>query len=261
VATLVVKSPGHGGFTVVEMIAVICVMAFLAVILIPTAQWLRREGMAAKSTGNLRQLATANLAYAADHDGAYCPAQEPRNRGRWHGGRVSTKDKFEPAEGFLAPYLGLSRQIGLCPLMAALRKSGQTFEEGTGGYGYNAAYIGGTPANPYKPTNVMFVPRPSRTIMFATTALARGEGVQEYPYVEPFQWVNPNGKLSGPLQPSLHFRANGYALVAWCDGHVSKEKPGQLGGGDYYGGDSKKQQIGWFGPKKDNGYWNPNFEP
>ena len=97
--------------------------------------------------------------------------------------------------------------------------------------------------------------------MFATTALARGESVQEYPFAEPYRWVDPNGALQGTLQPSVHFRANGRALIAWCDGHVTAELPGKLGGSDYYGGNSAKQQIGWFGPERDNGYWNPDFQP
>ncbi len=247
-------------FTLVEVLLAAVVLAVLLALISPAIGWALRAGQAAKSTGNLRQLAAANFSYAADNDGRFCPAQEPRNRTRWHGGRASGGAVFDPAKGFLAPYLGESRRIGICPLFQKLLTGGASFENSTGGYGYNAAYIGGTPANAFRANLVTAVPHPSRTVMFATTALARSDGVQEYPYAEPPNWVDPNGRMGGPLQPSVHFRANGKALVAWCDGRVTAETPAQLGGTEYYGGDSREARIGWFGPSHDNGYWNPDFE-
>lgn len=92
--------------------------------------------------------------------------------------------------------------------------------------------------------------------MFTTSAFAKSNGLQEYAYTEPYQWVDPNGNLAGPLQPSTHFRANGKALVAWCDGHVSKVSPNDSSGPNYYGGDNTDSLIGWFGPTANNGYWN-----
>jgi len=244
-----------------ELLIVGAVIALLVVLISPMVKEMLISGMAAKSAATLRQLVAANGCYAADHDGSYCPAQEPRNLVRWHGGRSSAASPFDPAKGFLAPYLGESRQIKTCPLLQNVLKGSQSFENGSGGYGYNATYIGGTPADPYTAIKAANIPSPSRTIMFATTAFARGVGVQEYPYAEPYQWVDPNGNLSGPLQPSVHFRAQGRALIAWCDGHVTAELPERVGGSDYYQGDSKQQVIGWVGPERDNGYWNPNFQP
>ena len=67
-----------------------------------------------------------------------------------------------------------------------------------------------------------------------------------------------DGTPSFDLQPSLHFRANGRALIAWCDGHVTAEKPSRLGGPNYYGADNTENLIGWVGAEKENGFWNPN---
>ena len=135
----------------------------------------------------------------------------------------------------------------------------ETFEQGTGGYGYNEIYIGGTPANPFVPERIANVPQPARTIMFSDTGLARATGFRNIPFCEPYQYVSTSGRLAGPLSGSVHFRqANGKANVAWCDGHVTAELPSQLDRINYYGGDEQKWMLGWFGPSQENGYWNPN---
>ncbi len=128
---------------------------------------------------------------------------------------------FDPAEGFLSPYFGKSDRVGVCPQFRDHVKGEDSFENGSGGYGYNAIYIGGTPADPFvaeKPANVR---HPARTLMFATTAFAKADGLQEYPFAEPRTAVNPDGTPAYTLQPSVHFRFRGKALIAWCDGHIS----------------------------------------
>jgi len=238
-------------FTLVELAVVIGIMAALASISLPALEAVREAGFAAKSQDNLHQLALANFAYAADH-GTYAPAQDARNRVRWHGARSKGVGKFDPTKGYLSPYLGESRRVAICPLLKNLMTNG-SFEEGTGGYGYNAAYIGGIPGNPFTPAAPLSVTHPAETLMIATTAFAKEGGIQEYPYAEPFQFTDG----SGHAQPSIHFRARGRALIAWCDGHVTAEPPSRLGGPNFYGGDNKKEMIGWIGPEDDNGVWNP----
>jgi hypothetical protein len=76
-----------------------------------------------------------------------------------------------------------------------------SFEEGTGGYGYNAIYIGGTPADRYTPARLSQVPRACRTIMFTDTGFPRKRGLQEYAYCEPWEWVDALGRLRGGLAP------------------------------------------------------------
>jgi len=249
------------GFTLMEMMVVVAILGILLALAFPLYTRAVIYGQASASMSNLHQLATANLTYAADNNDYFCPAQEPSNLVRWHGARTSGSSPFDPTRGFLSPYLGASRRVSTCPLFQDMIKGSASFEDGTGGYGYNATYIGGTPQDTYQPNCTARVRFPSRTVMFTTTALAKATGLQEYAFTEPFEWVDPNNQLSGELQPSTHFRANGKALVAWCDGHVTAEAPSKLGGNDYYGGDSKAQKIGWFGPTDNNGYWNPNYQP
>jgi prepilin-type processing-associated H-X9-DG protein len=245
------------GFTLLELLVIVAILAILAGLLFAVLRKGRDQAHAAECVSNLRTLAGANLRYAAENGGQFCWAMDSANRRRWHGERNRTKDKFDPTRGPLAPYLGRDAKVKNCPALAVILKGKQSFEEGAGGYGYNAIYIGGTPANKWEAEVIGNVERPERTIMFADTAMARKDGVQEYPFAEPWQHVLPNGKPAGKLDPSIHFRHNGCAHIAWCDGHVSAERPSELGEVGTYGGNNRKLKIGWIGPKEENGYWNP----
>lgn len=249
------------GFTLLEMVVAAAILALLITLGAPAFSGVLVSGRISASSSNLRELAMANQLYAADNGGFYCPAQEMHNLVRWHGKRLATNAPFDPTQGYLSPYLGHEGRVKMCPLFARMVNGRASFEDGTGGYGYNAAYIGGTPASPYKAIRATRVPHPQRTVMFTTTAFSKAAGLQEYAYCEPFEWVDPNGNLSGELVPSVHFRAKGKALVAWCDGHVSAEPPSKWGGTNFYGGDGQTNGIGWFGPAEANGYWNPDYEP
>jgi prepilin-type processing-associated H-X9-DG protein len=145
-----------------------------------------------------------------------------------------------------------------CPSFNQYLSGKESFENGSGGYGYNAVYVGGTPRDKWSGEYAANITRPERTLMFADTALAREDGVQQYPFAEPYQWVSSTGRLAGPLSPSIHFRHKGKANVAWCDGHATPEPPGRLSKEkNYYGGDEGKYSLGWVGPAAENGYWNP----
>ncbi len=246
------------GFTLLELLTVIAIITLLAALIFAGLKNARESGAAAKCLGNLRALAEANNRYATEHDGQYCFAQEKTNKVRWHGARDNVKEKFDPTLGPLALYLGQDGRLKECPSFHQYLSAEESFENGSGGYGYNAIYIGGTPRDKWTGERLVNVIRPSLTLMFADTALAKAKGIQEYPFAEPYQWVTPSGKLAGPLSPSLHFRHSGKANVAWCDGHTSAELPNRLGNGtNYYGGDEKKNALGWIGPETENGWWNP----
>lgn len=248
-------------FTLIELLVVTSVIAVLAALLMGGLQAARAKGDATACVSNLRQLAAANLAYTAEHDGYYVAAHDLGNAVRWHGVRRGAGQAFDPTQGPLAPYLGGEGRVKICPTFRDALKGAQTFEEGTGGYGYNATYVGGTPADTFTPARLANVPQPARTVMFTDTAFARAEGLQEYAFCEPRRWVNPAGKLRSKLIPSVHFRHAERANVAWCDGHVSAEEPSELGSSDaYYGGQPGKWKLGWFGPEANNGYWNPRAD-
>jgi prepilin-type N-terminal cleavage/methylation domain-containing protein/prepilin-type processing-associated H-X9-DG protein len=258
-------SPPAGGFTLIELLTVVAVIAILIGLTVPVVTHVKQSGWATRSSSNLRQLAVANMAYLSDH-GCYAPADDRWNLKRWHGSRSGTNEPFDPASGYLADYLGNSRRVTPCPLFTAmLSKAGEdTFEAGTGGYGYNASYVGGTPGWAWNADGSRVsatparVPRLASTVMFATTAYARSEGIQEYPYAEPPFWDFGEGPTFWRPSPSVHFRFRGKAIVAWCDGHVSMETREERDVGyNPHGGDPADHGLGWFGPDEENGYWNP----
>ncbi|MCE9608657.1 MAG: prepilin-type N-terminal cleavage/methylation domain-containing protein [Chthoniobacter sp.] len=254
-------------FTLIELLVVIAIIAILAALLFPAFRHARLQSLAVSSSQNLRSLVAANLAYAADQ-GCYAPADDKKNNRRWHGARTSAGGKFDPTKGFLAPYLGQSAAVTKCPLFTKMIAGKGSFEDGTGGYGYNASYIGGTPGGAWnadgtrvsaRPAQVL---HPAQTLMFATTAYAVVDGIQEYPFVEPPFWDFGTGASGSRPSPSLHFRFNGKALVGWCDGHSSMEtKVSRADGENPHGGNPEAQNLGWFGSDENNGFWNPDREP
>lgn len=251
------------GFTLVELLVVIAIVGVLVGLLLPVLANAKLSGQAASSSSNLRELAAANFSYAADNGGKFCPAQEKMDLIHWHGARTSASGTFDPTKGFLSPYLSNDGRVKVDPLFHDLTAGSTGIDKGCGGYGYNEWYVGGTPADAFQSNRQANVSYPARTVMFTTSAIAYGSGVQEYPYCEPPFWPDSDGNSTGSRPtPSVHFRFRGQALVAWCDGHVSAETMQKRDAGDNpYGGDADAHHLGWFGPDAGNGYWNPANGP
>ncbi|WFB35163.1 type II secretion system protein [Kiritimatiellota bacterium B12222] len=263
-------SKSHAAFTLIEMLVVISVITLLCALFTGGLARARQKAMAIQSTSNLHQLTLANLAYAIDH-GHYAPVANRNNTIRWCGGK-SSEGIFDPTLGYMADYLGPSRRVTACPLFTKMLGGPSAFELGTGGYGYNDNYIGGRPegqsggksawkANGDRVSATpLMITQPTKTVMFTTSAYANGDALQEYPYSHPPYWDFgtgiPNSWNIRP-SPSTHFRFGGYALVGWCDGHITKE-PYSLRDTGYnpHHGDADAHTLGWFGPDENNGYWN-----
>ena len=246
-----------GGFTLVELLVVIVLMSALSALAFQGFSAAKTQANKAISAGNLRQLAAANLLYAADHQ-TYCPTDlDGRNLTFWHGARTSINTPFDPARGLLSEYLGSSRQVGRCPQLERMINASSFNESGAGGYGYNDTYIGGIPSEHLKANRPANVPNPARTLMFATTAFAVAGGIQEYASAAPPNDVDSNWRIRGKLQPSVHFRFNGRALIAWCDGHVTEEIQSGKSSTNFYGGNNTTSKFGFCGPTENNGWWNP----
>ncbi|MGE9297194.1 MAG: type II secretion system protein [Puniceicoccales bacterium] len=261
------------GFTLIELLTAVAIIGILSSLLIVAVGEVRFASHKNQSASNIRQLAVANELYAADH-GNYSPNANFRDTIHWHGKRVG--GDFDGTGGYLSPYLD-GGKVRLCPVFEDLLEDeeGAQFDEGTGGYGYNATYYGGRPdlwnmeidsgvsLDDYQPwwargnLPARIIDRPN-TVMFTSTAIVRGGGVVETGNSVPYHHLR-NGRLGERATPTCHFRFRGEAVVAWGDGHVSFESINEEYDSSHnvYDGNNDLYRVGWFGPVDWNGYWNP----
>lgn len=257
------------GITLPELLVCIAVLALLSTCVVAGLIKAKEMAWVSQSTSNIRQLATANITYASDK-GHFAPVANRNNTKRWCGSKRGD-GSFDPTRGYLADYLGKSRKVTPCPLFVDMLRGAASFELGTGGYGYNDNYIGGRPegqaggrrawaANGDRiAATTAQIHDPTRTVMFTTSAYASGSSVQEYPYSHAPYWDFGRGPSGMRPSPSTHFRFDGQAIVAWADGHVSFEQMDTREVGyNPHGGNASDQQLGWFGPDENNGFWNPD---
>lgn len=209
---------GRRGFTLIELLVVIAIMGVLTAMAFPTFVKARESARKAVCMSNLKQIAMAMLMYAQDNDAGFVPAQSPDNLMRWHGRRMSEEEPFNPEWGPLWSYYG-HEGLKACPSFSATSEHGG-FEEGAGGYGYNAQYVGGSPSawpGMCGPAREFTINDLANTVMLTDTAFLDCDGkLFEYSFCEA-----PYYELwHSPADPSTHFRHNGRANVAFCDGHV-----------------------------------------
>jgi prepilin-type N-terminal cleavage/methylation domain-containing protein/prepilin-type processing-associated H-X9-DG protein len=254
------------GFSLIELVIVVAIIALLLSILLPALASAREHARAAVCGSSIRQLAQANLQYVGENAGRVVPGAPRRseNLRRWHGVRGSASGAFDGACGPLVPHLGADARIRACPSFAQpVSAAGVAFERSAGGYGYNLAYLGrvierNTPTSNFRVVTDLLgvqlerVRRPAATLMFADAAFAApASGVIEYSFAEPRFHPEYLRQQARP-DPSIHFRHRGGANIAWTDGHVDRQQRTFTWRSGLYEGEPARQQIGWFGATDDN---------
>lgn len=254
--------------TLVELLVATSVVALLIGVLAPSLAGAMDAAQAARCAAGLRELQHANLAHAADRRGEFvagAPGIRTSNTRRWHGVRESSSGVFDPADAPLSRYLGnggTSESLRECPTFSgtlhALADSGEGFERGCGGYGYNNAFVGVQRKQAGSRWIIVDDARgalldrfdtPAATLAFADAAFAANDGLIEYSFVEPRFW--PDSPSFRP-DPSIHFRHASKAQVVWLDGHVSSESRTFTHRSGLYRADPAQLGIGWFGASDDN---------
>lgn len=258
------------GFTLVELLVVVAIVALLVGLLLPSLGRAREAGRAGVCLSNQRQLLAAVLLYGADHDERAAPgaAEHRANLLRWHGSRPSASEPFTARGGALTPYIGGGEAatapgaLRICPTFAGvierLRESGRGFERSAGGYGYNNAYLGVdlTSCGPgawrvrddRAGARLAMFAAPAGTVAFADAAFPDGfapDSLVEYSFAEPRFHVEYRDSR---MDPSIHFRhAQRSAAVGWLDGHANSQIFTRAWSSGLYHPAADEVDLGWFG--------------
>ncbi len=216
-------------FTLVELLAVLAVIALLGSLLLPALSRSKSTGQRVKCVANLHQLGLAAQMYWDDNAGHSFPYRG----GAVNGGDVywfgwlerggEGKRAFDATLGALHPYLG-GRGVEICPslnyslLKFKLKALGAAY-----GYGYNI-HLSVPASEP--PVNIFKLARPTGLVLLTDAAQVntfQAPASPQNPMLEEFYYVSTN-------EASAHFRHGQTAHAAFCDGHVGREKmlPGSL---------------------------------
>lgn len=275
------------GFTLVELLVVIGIIALLIAILLPSLNKARKAARTAASLSNLRQLIIGVHGYKNDHRGAY-PVTWPQVTGQ---PRVRWADAVFPymknTEVYISPQLDADERTRMVKPFGHTLSPDGTVNDKTlywGGYGYNYQYLGNgrhsaaAPAPYHAPyfAKDAVIRASSRTVAIADTqgckdGWDKAEGVYQ---VDPplqslefgskgsrkvpggsvttgnygYQGGNDGEPADSDKRAMPAARNNGRVNAAFCDGHAKSILPKEL---DDSNGDGM-----W-----DNGHWNGRGDP
>ncbi len=275
------------GFTLVELLVVIGIIAVLISILLPSLNKARSAARRAASLANVRQLIVAVHGYKNDNRGAY-PLTWPQVAGQ---PRVRWADGVYPylknTEVYMSPQMDADERARMSkPFGHTLNPDGTTNAKTIywGGYGWNYQYLGNgrhSAAAP-APYNSAYIAKDAtirasaRTVAIAEThgckdGWDKAEGV--YQIDPPLQSLDlgSKGSRKSPGSPATSgnygyqggsdgepptsdkrampaMRSGGKVIAAFCDGHGEAMTLAQLD-------DSNGDRV------PDNGYWNGRGDP
>lgn len=223
------QSKANTGFTMVELLVVMVIIAILSVLTFGGVKVYR--GLATRSvcSSNLRQLAAATNLYCSDHGGFFPPyvtydseggttwffGHEPSQPGVPEGDR-----ELDREAGPLYPYIQSVGQIEVCPGFnygSAVWK--EKFKGASYGYGYNWLLGGRISGQPLM--NVANLSGASKVLLF-------GDCAQVNTFQKPASPKNPKLEefyIIDEREKTVHFRHAGRANIVFVDGHVEIFKP------------------------------------
>jgi len=205
------------GFTLVELLVVVCIILLLAVLLFPSLKDMRQRAQGAACASNLRQIGILTGIYAADHDDRFPPAWT--GAGMW----LETLIAETQYAGSLAQAraaMSVGNPMSRCPVRLRTDAEYSTAFDANNAmyatsdrwwynYGINYSWlspiVNGLPA----PIRRTAVGKPSQCIYVADGDSENGLA----------PWLI-NSLWSGAYPSARH---NGRSNVLWVDGHVTAE--------------------------------------
>jgi prepilin-type N-terminal cleavage/methylation domain-containing protein/prepilin-type processing-associated H-X9-DG protein len=220
------------GFTLVELLVVIGVIATLAALLLPAINGARDKARRAACVSNLRQLSLASLAYTNEYEGFFMPCAYWRTSPAvyWWG---TNEVGINYEAGFVYPYLDVkpntTHSVFDCPAQRWGSYDPQgPGDEPTSTYGYNGYYLcpDATPGwawsighMPWK--RVADVAKPDEVIMLADTLLAWSESeATNSALLDPPYLFSGSGWAEND-SPTTCFRHSERTVAGFVDGHVA----------------------------------------
>jgi prepilin-type processing-associated H-X9-DG protein len=206
---------------------VIAVIGILIALLLPALQAARESARSTQCKANLKQLGLAVQTFVSASGGVLPAARTVEQAGAvdkwWFGSVTRGANVIDAQKGHLTPYYEANRALTACPGLDPDRVN-LTYQGGSGGYGYNYAYLAPLSYPPpawepvWRKRKIEEFKTPMDTIVFADSVGTWIDSwpsgpvtLVEVPLVEP-----PSGQY-----PSVHFRHRGKtANVVFLDGHA-----------------------------------------
>jgi prepilin-type N-terminal cleavage/methylation domain-containing protein len=221
----------QAGFTLTELVVVTAIIFVLCAVAVPAVWGAYKTSSLAVSANNIRQLAAGAAAYLGDNNYRFWPYRQAGtvagNSGTvwWFGfetarsmGQPEGQREVDRALGPLGPYM--PRSVAPDPSFSFTGKPFKPkYKVGYIGVGYNVLLAGtnGWLPNAGTPLRYFDLAKPETTVVFATAAQIntfQKPASSRNPMIEEFYGFDDDpGKI-----PSVHFRHNGYAMVAYATG-------------------------------------------
>ena len=194
---------GSRAFTLIELLAVVAIIGILAALLFPSINGIKAKSMETKCLSNLRQMQSANIAYANDHQGVFVPVSS------------GTTNWYSDSE--FRTILDVNTATQLVQLPSNLMCPGAVKDKVKIGYGYN--WEGLPTSSAQKNDNTGATVRAGRTLKLIAPA-------STIAFIDGLDWqVNMGGssKYNGTTvsqgSDCAYRHRNGAQIVSW-DGHA-----------------------------------------